>query len=388
MGLKFSNLNNIIRGDFMKLLEIKPQIMKFTYLREFTNEFSVNEQDLIFTNKFLYESFLKDLNMKCSYLFQEDYNLKEPSDDIIDRMIKKISGKNFKRIIAVGGGSIIDISKILALKEVGSTNELFEKKVPAIKEKELIIIPTTCGTGSEVTNISIAEIKSKQTKIGLAVPELYADYAVLIPELVKNLPYEFFIYSSIDALIHAMEALVSSKANIYTDMYSIEAIKMIIKGYKEIIERGEEHRKEIIEEFLIASNYAGIAFGNAGVGAVHALSYPLGGKYHVPHGEANYQFFIEIFKLYNRKNPAGKIGNVNSLLSDTLGIEKNMNVYAALEEILSKLIKKKQLREYGMKEEEINIFTESVIETQQRLLNNNYVALSKDEIAHVYRELY
>ncbi len=371
----------------MKLLEVSPKIYKYNNFKEFANEFNLDENDLIFTNNFLYKTYFEELKLKCVYIFQEDYDLKEPSDDIIDKIIKDMENKNIKKIIAVGGGSIIDISKILTLKNVTSTEKLFQKQIPIVKEKKLIIIPTTCGTGSEVTNVSITEIKAKHTKMGLAAEELYADYAVLIPELVKGLPYKFFVYSSIDALIHAIESLVSPKANYYTEIFSIEAIKTIIKGYKEIIEKGEEHRKHIIEDFLIASNYAGIAFGNAGVGAVHALSYPLGGKYHVPHGEANYEFFIEVFKFYNHKNPQGKIKKVNELLSEILEVPVE-EVYQELGKLLEKLINKKNLREYGMKEEEIESFTDSVIEGQQRLLVNNYVALSREEILTIYKNLY
>ncbi|MBU5591499.1 4-hydroxybutyrate dehydrogenase [Clostridium sp. MSJ-4] len=371
----------------MKLLEIKPEIHQFETCIEFVKEFNLGEGDLIFTNRFLYDSFLKSLDIKCTYVFQEDYNLKEPSDHIIDSIIADTKPKCCKRIIALGGGSIIDISKIIALKDVTSTEKLFERDIEAIKDKELIIVPTTCGTGSEVTNISITEIKAKQTKLGLAVPELYPDYAILIPELVKGLPYEFFVYSSIDALIHATEALVSPKANLYTEMFSIEAIKMIIMGYKEIIKKGKDYRKEIITQFLLASNYAGIAFGNAGVGAVHALSYPLGGKYHVPHGEANYQFFIEVFRFYNEKNPKGKIEKLNQLLASLLNVSKE-EVYQELEKLLGNLIEKKQLRLYGMKEEDINSFTESVISTQQRLLNNNYVEMSKEDMLKIYKNLF
>lgn len=372
----------------MKLIEIKPKILKFQCCKEFNQDFQLGEEDLIFTNKFLYENFLKDLNTKTGYIFQEDYQLKEPSDDIIDKIIEDIGNKNYKRIIAVGGGSIIDISKVLVLKQTGTTEEIFDKRVPIIKERDLIIIPTTCGTGSEVTNISISEIKSKGTKIGLAVPEIYADYAVLIPELVKDLPYEFFVYSSIDALIHAMESFVSPKSNTYTELFSEEAIKIIIKGYKEIISEGRDYRKEIIEDFLIASNYAGIAFGNAGVGAVHALSYPLGAKYHVPHGEANYQFFIEVFKIYNEKNPSGKMKKLDSILRGELDACENKDIYYSLSKLLENLIHKKNLREYGMEEKEIEIFSESVINTQQRLLCNNYTEINKDDIRNIYRKLY
>lgn len=371
----------------MKLLKLKQQIHKFECCKDFIDSFNVGHEDCIFTNKFLYETFLKKLNINCVYIFQEDYNLREPSDDIMDKIIHYVQEKDCKRIIGIGGGSIIDISKVLALKDVTSTKELFEKTILAVKARELIIVPTTCGTGSEVTNISIAEIKSKGTKLGLAVDELYADYAVLIPELVKGLPYEFFVYSSIDALIHAIEAFVSPKANAYTEMFSVEAIKMIINGYKEVQNNGKDYRKKIIEDFLIASNYAGIAFGNAGVGAVHALSYPLGGKYHVPHGEANYQFFIEVFKFYKEKNPNGKIDELNQLLSIILDASKD-KVYEELEKLLGNMIEKKSLRKYGMKEEEIYSFSQSVLETQQRLLGNNYVEMKETDMIEIYKKLF
>ncbi|SDJ99843.1 4-hydroxybutyrate dehydrogenase [Natronincola ferrireducens] len=372
----------------MAVLKLQPILHKFNSFKEFAQEFDIGEEDCIFTNEFLYEPFMKEISLKADFLFQEKYGMGEPSDEMINALMAKISEKKYKRIIAVGGGTIIDISKILALKHVKNCIDLFEKKAPIVKDKKLIIVPTTCGTGSEVTNITIAEIKDKQTKIGLAADELYPEDAVLIPELVKSLPFKFFATSSVDALIHAIESYVAPKSNGYTELFSSKAIKLIIRGYKEIVEKGEDHRQELIEDFLVASNYAGIAFGNTGVGAVHALSYPLGGVYHVPHGEANYQFFIEVFKTYNRKNPCGKISKVNKMLAELLEIDQDADVYEALEGLLNKLLSKNQLKEYGMKEEEIEAFADSVIEKQQRLLANNYVPLSRDEIRDIYRALY
>ncbi|MBR2881023.1 MAG: iron-containing alcohol dehydrogenase, partial [Prevotella sp.] len=96
--------------------------------------------------------------------------------------------------------------------------------------------------------------------------------------------------SSVDALIHAVESFLSPKASPFTDLFGAKAIEMIMKGYAKIIERGgntKENRADLLKDFAIASNYAGIAFGNAGCGAVHALSYAHGGAFHIPHGEAN-----------------------------------------------------------------------------------------------------
>lgn len=371
----------------MRQLIIKPQIYKFNNCDEFVEAFPITEKDLVLTNEYIYQPYFGHLNLPCHIVYQEKYGLGEPSDEMIDKIFNDIKDVDFNRVIAIGGGSVIDIAKLFVIKNATNTLELFEKTIPLIKEKELMIIPTTCGTGSEATNISIAEIKTKGTKMGLAVDELYADYAILIPDMLKTLPYKFFVTSSIDALIHAIESLVSPKSNCYTELFSIKAIEIIMKRYLDIIEKGQDYRIEVIEDFLIASNYAGIAFANTGVGAVHALSYPVGGTYHVPHGEVNYQFFVEVFRTYNRLNPNGKIKEVNKMMADLIGTTVE-DVYDELEKMLNNLLPKKTLREYGMKEEEIEEFTVSVLEKQQRLLANNYIELSRDEIKGIFARLF
>ncbi|TCO79521.1 4-hydroxybutyrate dehydrogenase [Marinisporobacter balticus] len=371
----------------MKFFKLPTQIHKFDAFKGFAEAFEIGEGDLVLTHEFIYDPFMKPLNLKADFLMQEKYGLGEPSDEMIDKILMEVVDKPYKRIIAIGGGTVIDIAKLLIFEDGKNAIDMFEKKIDFIKDKELIIVPTTCGTGSEVTNISIAEIKAKGTKMGLAIDELYADVAVLIPELVKGLPYKFFVYSSIDALIHAIESYVSPNANEFTQMISVRATEMILKGYLQIIEKGEEYRLEILEDFVVGSNYAGIAFGNTGVGAVHALSYPLGGTYHVPHGEANYQFFTEVFNTYNRLDPNGKIKELNRVLANLLNVEES-DVYTALSGILDKLLSKNPLKEYGMKEEEIEGFTDAVIAGQQRLLANNYVPLSREEILNIYKNLY
>lgn len=371
----------------MKLFKLPTQIHKFQAFKEFADEFQIGEGDLVLTHQFIYDPFMKDLSLKADFLMQETFGAGEPSDLMIDSIMAELKGKSYKRIIAVGGGTVIDIAKLLVFNEIGDTLAMFERRVPLVKDKSLIIVPTTCGTGSEVTNISIVELKSKQTKMGLAVDEMYPEFAVLIPELINGLPYKFFVYSSIDALIHAIESYVSPNANSYTKMFSLIAAEMILKGYMELIEKGEDHRFAIMEEFVVGSNYAGISFGNAGVGAVHAMSYPLGGAYHVPHGEANYQFFTEVFKTYQRLKPEGRIKDLNLFLSDVLKVEPE-NVFEAIESLLDKLLSKRPLREYGMKPEEIDGFTDSVLEKQQRLLNNNYVPFTRTEIREIYQNLY
>ena len=277
----------------MQLFKLKTRIHRFDDFAGFAAEFALNDRDLVITNDFLYKPFMERLNLPCRFIMQEQYGLGEPSDEMMNRILNDVRGCDFDRVIAIGGGTVIDISKIFVLKDVANVTDAFERKIPIVKSKQLIILPTTCGTGSEVTNISIAEIKSKHTKMGLADDAIVADDAVLVAELVKGLPFKFYACSAIDALIHAVESYVSPKSNPYTQLYCKAAIEIILDVFRGIAEKGEAYRFERLDDMLMASNFAGIAFGNTGVGAVHALSYPLGGTYHVPHGEANYQLCWE-----------------------------------------------------------------------------------------------
>ncbi|WP_059027036.1 4-hydroxybutyrate dehydrogenase [Gabonibacter massiliensis] len=371
----------------MQLFKLKTRLSHFDHFSDFAKEFDLSKKDLVITNDFLYTPYMKNLQLPCRFIMQENFGSGEPSDEMINQILGQISLKEYDRIIAVGGGTVIDISKLFVIRNFTNATDAFQRHIPIIKEKQLIILPTTCGTGSEVTNISIAEIKSLHTKMGLADDAILADDAVLIPEFLEGLPYNFFIYSSIDALIHAVESYVSPRTNSYTQLFCRAAIKTIMDVFIHITAQGPEYRFTRLADMLTASNYAGIAFGNTGVGAVHALSYPLGGNYHVPHGEANYQFFTEVFKLYNEKKPDGIICELNTLLATILHSDEK-HVYEELDYLLGKLLSKNPLHTYGMKQDEIERFTNNVLETQQRLLANNYVELTKSEIKQIYTVLY
>lgn len=374
----------------MNCLKIVPEILYFDTFKSFNDEFKLGSGDILVTNEWMYDPYVKPLDIDIPVIFQEKYGKGEPSDEMIDAIAKDMRAYDFNRIIAFGGGTIVDICKILSLDIPEKSIKLFTKECPAKKVKELIVVPTTCGTGSEVTNVAVAELKSMHVKLGLAVDETYANKAVLIPESLQGLPDYVFATSSIDALIHATESYLSPQASPFTEIFSIKAIEMIMNGYMEILRKGgncSENRREILKDFCIASNYAGIAFGNAGCGAVHALSYSIGGAFHVPHGESNYQFFTEVFKTYMKKMPDGKIVSLNKVYADILscGVEE---VYEKLDLVLGEIMQKKPLRDYGMTEEQIEIFTKSTVDNQQRLLSKSYVPLSYNDLKQIFVNLY
>ena len=370
----------------MKMLSIKPTIYKFKTAEEFAAEFNIGAGDLVITNEYIYQPFFGKLNLGCDVLYQEKYGAGEPSDDMAEAMYKDIKGDH-KRVIAIGGGTVIDISKLFALKTVSPILDLYDGKTEIVKDKELVLVPTTCGTGSEVTNIAILALNSRGTKKGLAVDEMYADSAVLVPELLNGLPFRFFATSSIDALIHAVESSLSPKGNEMTRMFGYKAIDMILHGYKKIAANGPEARMPLLEDFLMASLYAGIAFGNAGCAAAHAMSYPLGATFHVAHGESNYAMFTGVMKNYMEIRQDGEIERLNQFIADILGC-KVEDVYEELEKLLNNLIQKKALHEYGMSREQIEEFADSVIANQGRLMANNFVELDRDRLIKIYTELY
>lgn len=378
-----------IEGRFliMKEFKIKPNIVMFDKAKEFCSEFKIGKGDLLFVSDSTYEKFFEGMTGEATVINYRKYGRGEPTDTMVEGIYHSVKDVCYKRVIAVGGGTILDIAKLFALKNVVPVDDLFDKKLEIIKDKELILVPTTCGTGSEVTNISILELIVKETKMGLAVDELYADKAVLIPELLRDLPFKFFATSSIDALIHSIESFTSPKANEFTKMFSKKAMKIILEGYKYIVKEGKEARKDIIKDMLIASTYAGIAFSNAGCAAVHAMSYPLGATYHVPHGEANYAIFTGVYKTYEKINPDGSIKELNVYLAQILGCKVD-NVYDEIENLLNNILPKKALHKYNMQEEEIEIFTDVVMTKQGRLMANNYVPLSRSVVEGIYRKLY
>lgn len=340
----------------MRQLMLNPTIYKYEDCKTFCKEFRIGKDDVIITNKKLYDNYLKYNIKEAAVLFSENYGSGEASDEMVEAMYEHIKRISYERVIAIGGGSILDIGKIFALKNISPVKDLYERKLEIIKEKELILVPTTCGTGSEVTNISILELKSQNIKADLVTDELYADSAVMILELLQGISFEVFVNSSIDALIHAIESYLSLKATVYTRMFSISAIEIIIKGYKKIIEKGEEVRTTLLEEFLLASNYSGIAFGNTGCGMVNVMSYQLSATNDLSHGETNYIIFIEILKMYKKKNPEGEIKGLNKFLADLLECSEN-SVYEQIEVLFNDLIVKKPLSEDAVSEKELEAST-------------------------------
>lgn len=375
----------------MKQILIKPEIQSYDTFKAFAAEYELGEGDVILTNEYIYSPIMAAENLKCGVIYQEKYGMGEPTDVMTGAILEEMKKYNAKRIIAVGGGTIIDIAKVLVLEGGDGIDDMYDKMASLKKGKELIIIPTTCGTGSEVTNIAVLNRTKLGTKQGMVSTAMFADKAVLISEFLGSLPYKVFATSSIDALVHAVESYLNPDATVFSGMYSVKAIEMILKGYCRIAADSPEVWKEDAKDYLIASCMAGIAFSNNGCGAVHAMAYAIGGKYHVPHGESNYQYFVPVLKVYEEKESGGRLEELKDILKKCMtsggfcGAEDDKSAIVLLGELLDKVLPAKKMREYGVVQEDIEPFAQSTVDNQQRLLKNSYVPLSQKEIKAIYQ---
>ena len=190
-------------------------------------------------------------------------------------------------VVGIGGGSAMDVAKAIAVltKNRGkATDYLGLNKVPGPGLPK-IMIPTTAGTGSEVTFTAVFVRHNLKKKEGMNSPYLYPDLAILDPLLTVTLPPHPTATTGIDALCHAIESYTSINASPMSELFSLEAIRLIAANLRTSVHDGGNAPAR--EQMLLGSLYAGLGLANAGVSAVHSLSYPLGGKYGVPHGLAN-----------------------------------------------------------------------------------------------------
>lgn len=354
-----------------------PTIYFGTTLDSFIKEFEICSDDLVVTNKYI----VGNTKFNCKVIFLEDYGQSEPTDSMVDNIIRDIGINKYSRVFAIGGGTVLDISKLLIFG-ANSTEEIFLNKEIIKKNSKLISIPTTVGTGSEVTSISVITFDETHAKQALVTDEIYSDSVVLIPELLQSLPYNVFAASSIDALVHASEAIVSSGANKLSNFFAQEAIRIIIEGYYKVKENGKEYYKTLLSDIGYASMLAGVAFENAGVSAVHALSYAVGTSCSLPHGLANYSVFMPVFKKYSMLG--ADLSYLERVFYESMNLSDTANVFDVLGDLLSYIYEPITLSKYGVSQQDIKRFTDSVIMYQQRLLSRTPVELKEEDILSIY----
>ena len=373
----------------MKGFSVRTEIEEYATFQEYAEQANLGAEDLVLCGSHTYEKYIAPLSLNVQTLFREKYGKGEPTDEMVDAILEELRKRNFNRIIAIGGGTVIDIAKaVAAAGKQDKVDDLYDKVENLQKVHPLVIIPTTCGTGSEVTNISVINRISKGVKMGLASDAMYADQAVLIADMLDSLPYKIFATSSIDAMVHSVESFLSPNACSTSRLFSKEALKIILKCWKKSVETGEgDAWKKYSAEFLKASNWAGIGFGYGGCAAVHACAYPLGSVYHIPHGQSNQLMFQAVMQKYREIRSDGRMNELETIIAETLNTEQS-RALSTLYELMDKVLKKEPLRNFGVKETDLLVFAADVIKTQQRLLKNNYTELSEAQILEIYKNAY
>lgn len=314
----------------------------------------------------------------------------EPSYLEAQMMIDECKKENADLIIAIGGGSVMDVAKLASILTTDdyTVKDLLDDPLLAKKQTTTLMIPTTAGTGSEATPNSIVGVPEKELKIGIVNPEMIADYVILESRMIKNLPKAIAAATGVDALCHAIECFTSAKANPISNTFALEALDLIMNNIIEACTNPEA--LEAKSNMLLGSFYAGVAITSSGTTAVHALSYPLGGKYHIPHGVSNAILLTPVMRF---NEPAIKdllAAAYDRVIKDgnkDLSIdEKAHYMINQLEEIVEVLEIPTSLKTFNVPEEDLDGLVAAGMEVT-RLLVNNQREVTPEDARKIYLEI-
>lgn len=315
----------------------------------------------------------------------------EPSLEIGEKLVSYTRKGQFDMVIGVGGGSAIDLAKlaaVLATQEGSVADYLNLSGNKKIENKGLpkILIPTTSGTGSEATNISVLSLET--TKDVVAHDFLLADVAIVDSELTVSVPPRVTAATGIDALTHAVEAYLSINASPVSDALALQAIHLIGRSLRKSVDDG--NNKKARTDMSNASYLAGLAFFNAGVGGVHALAYPLGAEFDIAHGDSNAVLLPYVIG-YIRKSCTGRLAEIfNTLVKNDHHLSEEEASYECVNE-LAKIVKDvgipDTLKGFDVPETAIETLTQGGIE-QKRLLSRSPLPLTKEDVRNIYKSAF
>lgn len=293
-------------------------------------------------------------------------------------------------VIGIGGGSAMDVAKaiaVLATNKGSAVDYLGLNKVPNHGLPK-IMIPTTAGTGSEVTFTAVFVRKNLKKKEGMNSPYLYPELALLDPELTLSLPPQPTAQTGIDALCHAIESYTSVNASPMSELFSLQAIVLIAENLRTCVHDGKNLKAR--ENMLLGSLYAGLGLANAGVTAVHSLSYPLGGKYGIGHGLAN-TLMLPATMAFNLPAALDKFADIAEAMGEiTDDLPVREAAYLALEAVES-LIEDcgiySSLAEFGIQEKDFPALADVAL-TVARPLENNPRKVTKEDAIEIYTDAF
>lgn len=314
----------------------------------------------------------------------------EPTYGQVQKVVDQFKASGADFIMAIGGGSVMDTAKlasVLATSQYGVCNLLDEPQL-AQKFIKTLMIPTTAGTGAEATPNAIVAVPEKELKVGIVNLNMIADYVILDPVMIKNLPRKIAASTGVDALCHAIECLTSKKANPFSDMFAMEALDLILNSIMPACDSAEEMNAK--RNMQIASFYAGVAITASGTTAVHALSYPLGGKYHIPHGVSNAILLVPVMRFNEpvcREKFAAAYDRCVHDEKDCITVDKKSEFMITLfEKIVKHLDIPTKLSTFGVPASDLDTLVDAGMQVT-RLLTNNMREVTPEDARAIYQEI-
>ena len=309
----------------------------------------------------------------------------DPPESVVADALELARSAGVDCVIGLGGGSSMDVAKVVAL--MAKSGERLEQIYGVGKAKggrlPLIQIPTTAGTGSEVTPIAIVTT-GETTKQGIVAPQLLPDAAILDANLTLGLPPFVTATTGIDAMVHAIEAFTSKhRKNPYSDMLAKEALRLLTGNVEEAVKNGSN--VEARSGMLLGSMLAGQAFANAPVAAVHALAYPLGGYYHLAHGLTNALVLPHVLEF---NEPAA--GDLYTELAGIVNPDvppSPASLVARLRALTATCGLPVRLRDVEIPDTDLPMLAKDSMQ-HQRLLVNNPRDVSEQDALAIYRAAY
>ncbi len=310
----------------------------------------------------------------------------DPRYEIVADCVAMVEKEKAELLIGLGGGSPIDITKTAAIMVTneGPISEYFGIDLIPNPGLPTIMVPTTAGTGSEVTPIAILSDEGEKLKKGVVSPYMYPSMGILDAELTIGLPPHVTAATGMDALIHAVEAYTSINATGLTDMFNIRAIELIYNNLRIAYAKGDniEARSAMMEGALLA----GIGFANAGVTAVHAFAYPIGAEFHIPHGVANTLMLPHVIRYNVLGNLPKFAGLAKPFGIPTEGLDDLQivdRVIAAIDRLADDIRVPRHLADFGVTEKDVPMLAEGVMKVT-RLLANNPRTLNFEDAKAIY----
>jgi len=305
----------------------------------------------------------------------------EPPTTAVDEAVRVAgTGEKPDVVIGLGGGSVIDVAKIVALclgHEKPASDFFGINRVPG-RGLTTVLVPTTAGTGSEVTPVSVLTDEVKKVKARTWSPHLLPDHAVVDPALTDSVPPKVTAATGIDALVHAIEAYIAKVSNPYSQAMALEAARHLARGLRRAYHDGADTAAR--DAMALGSHMAGLAFANSSCAAVHALALPLGGRFHIPHGEANANLLAATMRV-NR--PACEAAFTTIAAAMGLADTRPDAFIAELEAIKSELGIPASLTHYGVTREALPDLARHAVEIRT-LMDPNPVAVDEATAIKIY----